>query len=232
MKCLLTNDDGIDAPGIQALEDAVRTFGSCVIVAPSGPQSGVGHRVTTETPISVERQSEDRIAVDGTPVDCARLGLRHFAQDVEWVLSGINRGGNLGADFYPSGTLAAAREAALLGRPAIAISQYVARGRTIDWSASTRRALKAITKILKLGPEQGSYWNVNLPHPEDDDADCEIAFCDVDPSPMLVEYQETSEGYKYCGSYFDRPRVSSSDVDQCFSGKIAISRISLSIPGV
>jgi Survival protein SurE len=110
MTIILTNDDGIDAPGIQALLQAVT--GKMIIVAPQGQLSGCGHQVTAHSPIHVDRRSEFEYAVGGTPADCVRIALNHIFPKPDLVLSGINAGGNLGVDVYISGTVAAVREAA------------------------------------------------------------------------------------------------------------------------
>src|SRR5690348_7108678 len=102
---LLTNDDGIDAPGIRALWHAARGLGRCLIIAPAGPISGCGHQVTTHAPIAIARRAGDAWAIAGTPADCVRLAVHHLAPDINWVLSGINAGGNLGTDVYHSGTV-------------------------------------------------------------------------------------------------------------------------------
>ena len=130
---LLTNDDGWDAPGLAALWQAAEGLGRCRLVAPIGPVSGCGHRVTTAHRSRSRPLGEDRVAVDGTPADCVRLALDHLTPGVDWVLSGINAGGNLGADVYHSGTVAAVREGVLHGVPGIALSHYIAAGRVIDW---------------------------------------------------------------------------------------------------
>lgn len=111
MKLLLTNDDGIDADGLHALLTAVRGLGEPVVVAPAGPQSGVSHAVTTDGPVRVEPRGDGRFAVRGTPADCVRVVLHRLCPDAGLVLSGINHGGNLGADVYYSGTVVAVREA-------------------------------------------------------------------------------------------------------------------------
>ena len=123
----LTNDDGIDAPGIQALYQALLTLevsaaGTSIgVVAPDQHLSGCSHQLNRGGgPISVEQRAEQRYAIGGTPADCARVA-HHLYPQLGWVLSGINDGGNLGADIYVSGTVAAAREATLLRIPAIAI---------------------------------------------------------------------------------------------------------------
>src|SRR5437764_816648 len=96
MKLLLTNDDGIDAPGLEALFNATQSLGDRVIVAPAAPQSGVSHAVTWHEGVRIEQRGHDRFAIHGTPADCTRLGLLHVVPDATWVLSGINHGGNLG----------------------------------------------------------------------------------------------------------------------------------------
>ena len=113
MKLLVTNDDGIDAAGIAALEYAAQGVGERVVVAPAGPQSGVSHAVTTGQVVALEAIGMQRYRLHGTPADCTRLGLLHVVPDAAFVLSGINHGGNLGADVYYSGTVAAVREAVL-----------------------------------------------------------------------------------------------------------------------
>src|SRR5262249_30588845 len=161
---LLTNDDGWDAPRLAALWQAAEDLGRCRLVAPIGPLSGCGHRVTTHGPIAITRLGEDRVAVAGTPADCVRLALDHLAPGVAWILSGINAGGNLGADVYHSGTVAAVREGVLHGVPGIALSHYMARGRVIDWPRAARWAAAVLARLLALPWEAGTFWNVNLPH--------------------------------------------------------------------
>ena len=139
---LLTNDDGWDAPGLEALRQAAQGLADYRVIAPELPQSGCGHRVTTHGPILFRRPTADHVAVTGTPVDCVRLALYHLAPDVDWVLSGINPGGNLGTDVHHSGTVAAVREGAIRGIPGIAVSHYIARGRAIDWSRAARLAFR------------------------------------------------------------------------------------------
>jgi 5'-nucleotidase len=225
VKIVLTNDDGIDAPGLAALVNICTPWGEIVVVAPSECHSGMSHRVTTDIPIRVDERSPTSFSVEGTPADCTRLALTCLAPDAAWVISGINRGGNLGADTYLSGTVAAAREAALLGRPAIAISHYVQRGRVLNWSTAERRAGAAIAYAMANPPRTGQFWNINLPHPEDDSAECEISLCPLDYGPHAVEFTKDGSTYKYCGNYHQRPRVPGHDVAECFSGKIAATLI-------
>lgn len=231
MKVLVTNDDGFDAPGIEALLGVCAPLGRVVMVAPARPQSGVGHAVTTHDSLTLERRGVDRYALGGTPADCVRLALTELLPDADWVIAGINAGGNLGADAYTSGTLAAAREAALLGRPALAISQYVARDRRIEWEATAARAQRVLARVVSGPSESGVYWNANLPHPADPDDGHEIVETRLDTSPMLVRFRRVADAFHWDGDYHERPREVGSDVDVCFSGRISLTRIPLRVGG-
>ena len=224
---LLTNDDGVDAPGLEALRRAADGLGQIRVVAPSGPFSGCGHRVTTHEPIAVSRKAADVSSVEGTPADCVRLALHHLVPDFAWVLSGINAGGNLGTDVYHSGTVAAVREAVIHGRPGIALSHYIARGRSIDWGVAARRARAVLGRLLEIPWEPGTFWNVNLPHtaPDDPGPDPEVVFCPLDPSPLPLAYRVEGDHAHYNGVYQERARRPSSDVDVCFRGQIAVTLI-------
>jgi 5'-nucleotidase len=230
---LLTNDDGIEAPGLEALRTAAAGLGRLCVVAPNGPYSGCGHRVTTHEPIAVRRLARDgradadtdRLAVSGTPADCVRLALHHLVPGFSWVLSGINAGGNLGTDVYHSGTVAAVREAVIHGRPGIALSHYIARGRPIDWTGAARRARVVLERLLASPWEPGTFWNVNLPHLEPGAPEPAIVFCPLDPSPLPLCYRVEGDHAQYCGVYQERARRPSSDVDVCFRGEIAVSLI-------
>jgi len=153
MKFLITNDDGIDAAGLNALLEAAQNFGEATIVAPAAPQSGVSHAVTWHEGVRIEPRGEkrqsgsDRFAIHGTPADCIRLGLLHLVPDANWVLSGINHGANLGADVYYSGTVAAVREAILHGWPGIAFSHY-RKGADFDWPRATRWITPLLRELL------------------------------------------------------------------------------------
>jgi 5'-nucleotidase len=225
MKIVLTNDDGIDAPGLAALESICAQWGETFVVAPDECHSSMSHRVTTASTIQVVEDSSHRFRVHGTPADCTRLALTCLIPDADWVVSGINRGGNLGADTYISGTVAAAREATLLGKPAAAISQYVARKREVNWTTTAARAKKAIEHVMRNVPGRGQFWNINLPHPLDDDADCELVVCPLDFGPLEVRFERQDGGYRYNGDYHGRPQAPGHDVEQCFSGKIAVTLI-------
>jgi 5'-nucleotidase len=227
MRFLVTNDDGINAPGLAALETAIRAFGDVVVVAPDRHLSGCAHQTTTDRSLVLVRDSEGRHSLDGTPVDCARVGLGHIAPETDWVVSGINNGGNLGADLYRSGTVAAVREAAMLGKPGIAISQYRRRDSAADWGRAARWTADVVRLLLAKPAETGIYWNVNLPDLLDHAATPEIVFCPMDPHPLPVEYQILERRFRYATNYHERPRAAGHDVDVCFSGAIAVTRQAL-----
>ena len=166
MKLIVTNDDGIEAEGLQTLVRLASRWGEVVVVAPAEPQSGVGHQLTTDRPIRVDKLAGERYRIWGTPADCSRLALNCLASDGDWVLSGINHGGNLGVDVYESGTVAAAREAAIHGCKAVALSHYTVKGRSVDWPLAAERLRPILDDVLNETLEAGYFLNVNLPHPE------------------------------------------------------------------
>jgi 5'-nucleotidase len=198
-----------------------------VVVAPDCCHSGCGHRVTTSSPIRVERHGPDRLAVHGTPADCVRVGLHGLAGPVDWVLAGINAGGNLGADVHHSGTVAAVREAVLHGRPGVALSHYVRRHLPQDWGRAARWALPVLRELLARTWEPGTFWNVNLPHLEPGAPDPEVVVCPLDPLPLPLSFRQEGDLLHYDGDYHRRPRRGGADVDVCFGGKIALTLLSL-----
>ena len=224
----MTNDDGIDAPGLAALIGCVRHLGDVVTVAPSRAQSGVAHRVTTRDPIRIHRLEPDRHSVDGTPADCARIALKVIAPDADWLLSGINAGANLGSDVYNSGTVAAAREAAILGYRAIAVSQYIAKDQQVDWSITANSSRPVLEMLLAKDLARGYFWNVNLPHPIRQNSELTYKFCELDTHPHKYEYHQNGDALIYQGTIHERPREAGQDVAVCFDeGRITITRLAV-----
>lgn len=228
MNFLLTNDDGIDAPGLQALESAVGLICGgeyeCVVAAPYRGFSGCGHLVNY-TPIQVDNVAPGRFRVHAAPADCARLGLLEIAPETTCVLSGINEGGNLGVDIWMSGTVAAVREAGWLKTPGIAISQYCRRERERDWEKSARMAALVLEKLLSE-PLGNFFYNVNLPDVDTKAESLEIAETFVEPQHIPISYRQEDDGsFHYTGDYRGRPRTPGSDVDICFGGNISVTKI-------
>jgi 5'-nucleotidase len=228
MKFLLTNDDGIDAPGLHALKEAAESLGQVAIVAPVEAYSGCSHTVTTDRPILVELRGNGRSAVDGTPADCVRVALHRLAPDFDWVLSGINAGGNLGADVYLSGTVAAVRESVLHGRPGVAVSYYRTKDLDFDWPRAGRWVRRLLPELLAQPRSPGVFWNVNLPHLPPDAPDPEVVRCRLDPHPLPLSFREDGGGKLfYDGNYHSRRRAPGCDVDVCFNGRIAVTQLNL-----
>ncbi|WP_414563432.1 MULTISPECIES: 5'/3'-nucleotidase SurE [unclassified Anabaena] len=224
MTIVLTNDDGIDAPGIQALFQAINGK-HVIIAAPKDHQSGCGHQVTTTRPIQLDRRSEYAYAIAGTPADCVRIATSQICQDIKFVLSGINAGGNLGVDAYISGTVAAVREAAMHGIPGIAISHYRKAKQNFDWDLATKWTAKVLADLLLRPLEPGSFWNVNLPHLQPSEPDPQVIFCQPCTKPLPINYRIDGDDFYYVGEYSKRDRTPGSDVDVCFSGNIAVTQL-------
>jgi 5'-nucleotidase len=235
MHFLLTNDDGIEAPGLFALAEAIASLPGATssIVAPDSERSQCGHRVTTHETLVVTQLDEHRHSVSGTPADCVRVALFALGLKPDFVVSGINAGGNMGQDVYISGTVAGVREAAYHGLPGAAFSHYLVSGLAVDWKRTARWAAETLQKLLTSPLKDGEFWNVNFPHlPADQQElpDClETQLC---RSPMKVSYLSTAAAdhvshLQYNARYADRPQDSGSDVATCFSGKVSLTKLSL-----
>ena len=228
MNLLLTNDDGIDAPGLEALLAAARTLGDPVVVAPAKPQSGVSHAVTWHEGVRIELRGDKRFAIHGTPADCIRLGLLRLVPDAKWVLSGINHGANLGADVHYSGTVAAVREAVLHGWPGVAVSYYRKAGVEFDWIRAANWVAPILADVLARPLEPGLFYNVNLPNLPLGARRPEVVWCPLDPNPLPLNYRHEEEsGLYYAGDYQLRRRTPGADVEICFGGSIAITAVRL-----
>ncbi len=228
MTFLVTNDDGIDAPGLAALVSAARAVGEPVVVAPAGPQSGVSHAVTWHQGVRLEPRGERRFAIHGTPADCVRLGLLQAVPEAKWILSGINHGANLGADVYYSGTVAAVREGLLHGWPGIAFSHYRKSGVEFDWERAGRWIAPILADLIDRPIEPGLFYNVNLPLLPPDAPEPAVVWCPLDPKPLPLNYRHEEEsGLYFAGDYNLRERTPGADVDNCFSGHIAVTAVKL-----
>jgi 5'-nucleotidase len=163
MKILVTNDDGINAVGLARLAEAMAELGEVAVVAPDREMSAVGHALTLHHPLRASCVGERRFAVDGTPTDCVNLGIHSllgFKPDL--VVSGINRGGNLGDDVTYSGTVSAAMEATLMGIPAIAIS-LVTMNDGEHYRSAAQVALDLARHLIGNGLPVDTFLNVNVP---------------------------------------------------------------------
>ncbi len=160
---LVSNDDGIEAPGIRALAEALSDLGEVVVVAPDRERSATSHAISLDRPLRAREDEPGWWAIDGTPADCVYLALLHLLpRRPALVASGINRGYNLGSDFFYSGTVAAAVEGAVRGVPAFAIS--LERGAREGLAGAARFAHALAHAVLAKGLPQKTLLNVNVPN--------------------------------------------------------------------
>ncbi|MDD3619113.1 MAG: 5'/3'-nucleotidase SurE [Desulfobulbaceae bacterium] len=159
---LVTNDDGVDAPGIKALHDAVRHLGRAVIVAPERDKSAVSHALTMNRPLHVRELREDVYTLDGTPTDCVTLGMNKILPRMpDLLVSGINPGPNLGDDISYSGTVSAAIEGTMYGIPSLAFS--LAGEPPFDFETAAGVAWKLASMALQFGLPANTLLNINIP---------------------------------------------------------------------
>lgn len=224
---LLTNDDGVHAPGLAALRTLASRFGDHVTVAPHIERSGFSHLTVTHRDLCVEKHDENVYSIDGAPADCTRVGL-HSLDSVDWVLSGVNNGGNLGVDIFYSGTIAAAREAVINGVPAIALSHFHREPLTAaHWEQAIDWLAPVLEDLFRRGLEAGHLYNVNLPNPDGLAERPTVVECPVDPSPVPPKYLHNGnpEQLRWASPYRERPRRPKHDVDVCFTGSISVTKL-------
>lgn len=238
MNTLLTNDDGCDAPGLLAAYKALARLGSVHVVAPKGERSACSHMITLRRPIRVELSTHNDLgtvySVEGTPADCVRLGVAELVKEpIDLVVSGINRGANAGVDVFYSGTVAGAREGAILGITSIAFSAAIYPEGKIDWDAATEVVAWAAEELYRERLPGRGFWNVNLPtpipnHPRDHVHRVPVA---TEPMPMRFERTEVDGGkiveFGYGASYWTRDVPSPTDYSVLREGGIAVSGIPL-----
>ncbi|MCK5076173.1 MAG: 5'/3'-nucleotidase SurE [Calditrichia bacterium] len=165
-KILITNDDGIYAPGIKALVEAIKPLGEVVVVAPDMEKSAVGHAITISDPLRVTEIERDGsffgYAVNGTPADCVKLAVKAILEyKPDMVVSGINLGPNTGINAIYSGTVSAATEGTFMGIPSFAVS--LTSFEKVDFSYSQKIAAMMVEKVMQNGLPQGTILNINIP---------------------------------------------------------------------
>jgi 5'-nucleotidase len=234
---LVTNDDGIDAPGIQALVDALKPAYRVTVCAPATEQTAVGHGITYRTPVQVEERSSSdgvrRYAIFAQPATCVRIGLSALTRDDQpvLVLSGINRGDNAGRSTWVSGTVAGAREGALYGLPGVAFSAQRPPGKEPDFAAAGRWARQIVEQLIAAGqPRAGELVKVDMPYPAG--AARGVMVTRVGLQPALEErYQERPgpHGERLFVSVYREPAhdAPGTDVQALVDGYIAVTPLSL-----
>ena len=175
MRILITNDDGIHAPGLDACETLARALSDDVwVVAPETDQSGVSHSLSLNDPLRLREIDARRFAVKGTPTDCVIMCVRHImSQKPDVIISGVNRGRNVAEDVLYSGTVAGAKEGTVLGIPSFALSQaYTFTTKHLpNWQTGIAHGPALIEKILKEGIPKDVLININFPDCEPDEVE-------------------------------------------------------------
>lgn len=210
-----------------------------MVVAPDRQRSECGHSVTQHRPLKFRELKPNWYSVDGTPADCVRVAINHLAIDVDVVLSGVNQGANLGVDTAVSGTVAAAREATLHVRTAIAISHY--RHPTIDWTWDhvpnwTESILNEIIRADHA--DQADHcddapnaivWNINLPAIDVSKLPVDqippIVRCPLDLNPHQRTALVENDTIRFTANFQTRKRDRGTDVDLCFGGAITVTQL-------
>jgi 5'-nucleotidase len=195
MLILLTNDDGIHAPGIIAMYRELSRLGEVHVIAPETVQSGTGHGITIATPVLTNHVSVQDvfsgIAVDGRPADCVKLAVSNLLPRApDLVVSGLNAGVNVGINVIYSGTVAAAIEAAFLGLPSIATSLHMKSDVATDFSRGAELARQTIEQVLEAGLSAGQVVSINVPALREDEQPAGIRVCRQCIQPWVDTYEE------------------------------------------
>jgi len=235
-RILITNDDGITAPGLQVLDRiAHQLSGDVWTVAPETEQSATSHSLTVRRPLRLRHLEAQRYAVDGTPTDCVVVAARKVLKEhpPDLVLSGVNQGSNLGEDVTYSGTVAAAMEAALLGFPAIALSLAHRGDHRFQWLTPERHAAEVIRRVAATGFLADSLVNVNFP----DRAPGEVVGTRVCPqgrrdldAGVVEGFDPGGRPYVWIGDYAgDGCRIGDTDLTAVSEGWVAVTPLHLDL---
>lgn len=228
MNFLLTNDDGIDADGLRALERAFAPLGELYVIAPDKHLSGCSHTVTVDQPLDLVEHNPNQYSLTGTPADCVRVALKHLKLPIDWIISGINHGGNLGVDVFMSGTVAAVREGVMHGVPGIACSHFRNGANPFNWDHAAQVVQRIGKELLEKPLDRHCFWNINLPDGDHLRPDTDYQFAPLEPEPLPVNYELRDGRIHYVyGQYVNRPRTAESDVGVCFGGKVSVSLVNL-----
>ncbi len=235
-RILVCNDDGVNADGIKILEKIAKSLSSDVwVVAPENEKSASGHSLTLTVPLRVREVADRKYAINGTPTDSVLIAVKHIiaAKKPDLVLSGINAGGNLGHDISYSGTVAAALEAALLGIPAIALSQLCVYGEKVCWDASLHHAPQIISRLVREEWSKNIPLNVNFPNlPAGAVGRVEITSQGKRKLGASIKTGTDPRGHNYLWVGTDRdedPYIQGSDLKAVNEGHISITPLCLDL---
>lgn len=240
MRILLTNDDGVNAPGLEALETIARALTDDVwVVAPEYEQSGASRALTLSDPLRVRRITDRKWSVTGTPTDCVMLGVRNLVEGAQpdLVLSGVNRGQNIAEDVTMSGTVAGAIEGMALGIPSIALSQAMALFHdevVVHWDTAVEYGPGIVRRLLEVGWPRDVIMNVNFPSREPS----EVSAVEVtrqgfrDTHIRRAEKRQDLRGRDYYWMGFDgklsKP-ADGTDLKAIYEGRISITPLHIDL---
>lgn len=232
MKILLTNDDGIHAPGLWALRDAVAPLGEVFVVAPDRPRSAMGHAITLHKPLRITKVTLANGSwgwcTNGTPSDCVVLAIADLVGKCDLVISGINVGANLGEDLTYSGTVSAAMEGVLFGVPSFSIS--IAADQVDDFGPAARFAPSLAKEIGARGLPPGTFLNVNVPPGECRGVAITRQGRRRYSARLDKRFDPRGEAYYWLtGSLDDQSQEQDSDVEAVARGMISITPIHLDL---
>ena len=236
MRILITNDDGIHAPGLAVLERIAKTIADeVVVVAPESDQSGVAHSLSLSDPLRLRKVSENHFAVKGTPTDCIIMGVRKLMSDnpPDLILSGVNKGQNVAEDVTYSGTIAGAMEGTLLGFPSIALSQCYSPQGTF-WDCAETHAPDLISRLIAKGLPPGVLMNLNFPACAAGEVKGEVLARQGrrDAELMKIEPRFDGRGNPYYWIAFERPEFVigvGTDLEAVAQKKISITPLRLDL---
>ena len=239
MRILLTNDDGIDSPGLHALREVAGQLSDDVwVVAPETNQSGASHSLSLHEPLRMRKIDDRAFAVRGTPTDSVIMGVRHVLKDKtpDLVLSGINRGANMAEDVTYSGTIAGAFEGNILGIRSIALSQAFGfeGGKAIRWQTALAHAPGLLRKLLALEWAPSSVMNINFPDREPEDVAGTMVTVQGrrDPGLLNIDERHDTWGNPYYWLAFERRRSNSkegTDLAAVYAGYISVTPLFLDL---
>jgi 5'/3'-nucleotidase SurE len=238
-RILVTNDDGIHAPGLEIAEKIARALTDDVwVVAPETEQSGASHSLTLTLPLRLREIGEKRFAMTGTPTDCVMMGVAEIMKDAPptLILSGVNRGSNIADDVTYSGTIAGAMEGTALGIPSIALSQAYGfeEGYQVRWNCAETHGPDVVRRLLAAGWPDETLMNVNFPDREPDKI-AGVAITEQgkrDMQTAVMDRRVDMRGNPYFWIGFKRVRSDpreGTDLDAIYGGKISITPLHLNL---
>lgn len=239
LRILVSNDDGIHAPGLKVLIGIARELSSDVwVVAPETEQSGASHSLTLTEPLRIRKAGPKRFAVSGTPTDCVMMAIDKIitGRKPDLVLSGVNRGGNIGEDVTYSGTIAAAMEGTMLGVPSIAFSQVIGfdRAKPIQWACAAAHGAAVVRKLIETGWPRDVLVNVNFPPvPPDEVTGVRVSHQGRrGVGNLFVDERTDARGNNYYWLGYRRspePPEPDSDIESVYAGAISVTALHLDL---